>query len=270
MFKKSSEPSNRPGFIRPANRFPGEFFALGLVVALVTQAFLGLVAAMFIVGVLGLLQVFALRHQRLGREAEQAQLKNVTTEAKMWEQRANTFMHELACFKDEVSHQDPETGLGSTRQLEVEFSRQVARYRRRSEPFTIALLQVRDPKQPDSPLDMPLIMAAAHRLAETARVEDSLCRVARRGFAVVLTDCDKNGAAAYIERVRQRFSEYPILVGGQRIDLTLSGGVAQYDPKMTDFQEVLTDAARDLHSGLLSRAARKAEPTPIRRQPIAS
>jgi diguanylate cyclase (GGDEF)-like protein len=198
-------------------------------------------------GLIGLLQVVLLRKQRLSGMDTSRRLEAAEVEARKWQERANTFMAELSCYRDQVDYQDPETGVGSTRQFEVEFIKQVARFRRRGEPFSLALLQVRDPDHPDDLLDTAVIVAAAHRLAETARVEDSLCRVARRGFAVLLDGADARGAEAYVSRARHRFEDVPVVVSGRRIELSLSAGVTEYKTTMTEVQEMLAAAARDLH-----------------------
>ena len=237
-----------PSKMEPVGRFPGEFFALGLVIALGTMILAGTPAALSVASVLGLVQVVLLRKQRLAGAQTRKRLEHAEAEAKKWQDRANTFMHELACFKEQVAYQDPETGVGSARQFEVDFIKQVARYRRRSEPFAVALLQVRDPRHGDAAVDPAVVVAAAHRLAETARVEDSLCRVARRGFAVLLAGADSAGAAAYLERARQRFVDAPVVISGTRIDLSVTGGVAQYSEEIQGVQEFLAVAAQDLHT----------------------
>jgi GGDEF domain-containing protein len=232
---------------RPIGRFPGEFFVLGLAVSLGVQLSFGWAAAIAAAGLIGLVQVVLLRKQRLAGVDTEKRLEIAEAEARKWQERANTFMSELACYRDQVDYQDPETGVGSTRQFEVEFIKQVARFRRRGETFSLALLQVRDPEHPDDLLDTPVIVAAAHRLAETARIEDSLCRVARRGFAVLLDGADARGAEVYIHRARQRFEEVPINASGRRIQLALNAGVAEYNTTFTEVQEMLATAARDLH-----------------------
>jgi diguanylate cyclase (GGDEF)-like protein len=242
------------------NRFPGEFFVLGLAVCFAVQLVAGPAAALIVAGIVGALQLAILRRQRIERKRSEEELRLAQAEARKWQERANTFMHELACFRDAIDYQDPETGLGSTRQFEVEFIKHVARFRRRGEPFSVAVMQVRDPRRPDDPLAPPVIIASAHRLAETARVEDALCRVARRGFAVMLAGADARGAGIFVERARQRFSEGPVVVAGKRVELTISGGVAQYDPSMSDVQDILTAAARSLHSQPVPVDARRESP----------
>jgi diguanylate cyclase (GGDEF)-like protein len=232
---------------RPIGRFPGEFFALGLALCIGMQLAFGTPYAIATAGIIGLLQVVLLRKQRMGGLDDKKRLELAEAEAKKWQERANTFMSELACYRDQVDYQDPETGVGSTRQFEVEFIKQVARHRRRGEPFSLALLQVRDPDHPDDLLDTAVIVAAAHRLAETARIEDSLCRVARRGFAVLLDGADSKGAEVYVNRARDRFEEVPVAVSGRRVELVLSAGIAEYKPAMGEVQEMLSAAARDLH-----------------------
>lgn len=250
--------------LQPVGRFPGELLALGLVIAFVVQYVAGPVAAIVTAAVIGLVQVLLLRRQRMAREALARQLTVSEAETKKWQERANTFMSELSHYKEQVDYQDPETGVGSTRQFEVEFIKQVARFRRRGEPFTVALLQLRDPDHPDAMLDAPVIAAAAHRLAETARVEDALCRVARRGFAVLLAGAGREGASVYINRARQRFEEVPVLVSGKRISLTLTGGAATYETTMTEVQDILSAAARDLHANLRSHLAEEPDERPVR------
>ncbi len=246
------------------NRFPGEFFLLGIGICLGAQLIWGSSVALVLAGILGLLHVVMLRRQRVEGANSTSRADHAEAEARKWQERANTFMHELACFREQIDYQDPETGVGSTRQFEVEFIKQVARFRRRGEPFTVALLQFRDPTHADEPLDAPVIIAAAHRLAETARVEDSLCRVARRGFAVLLAGSGSDGASAYIQRARHRFEDTPVMISGRRVDLAVSGGVAVYDPAMSDVQDILTAAARDLHSRTLMQSASR-EPLALRR-----
>ena len=247
------------------NRFPGEFLVLGLGICLGAQLVWGSAFAFVLAAILGLIQVVMVRRQRMEGLQNGSRADLAEAEARKWQERANTFMHELACFRETIDYEDPETGVGSTRQFEVEFIKQVARFRRGGQPFTVALLQFRDPGHADEPLDTPIIIAAAHRLAETARVEDALCRVARRGFAVLLAGSGAQGAAAYIQRARARFEETPVMIGGRRVDLTVTGGVAVYDPRMSDVQDILTAAARDLHSRAHTVATAERTPIPIRK-----
>jgi diguanylate cyclase (GGDEF)-like protein len=254
---------------RPIGRFPGEFFVLGLALCFAVQFALGPAYAIATAGIVGLLQVVLLRKQRMAGVDTARRLEIAEAEARKWQERANTFMSELACYRDQVDYQDPETGVGSTRQFEVEFIKQVARFRRRGEPFSLALLQVRDPEHPDDLLETAVIVAAAHRLAETARVEDALCRVARRGFAVLLDGAGMKGAEVYVNRARARFEEAPVIVSGRRVELALSAGVVEYETTMTEVQEMLTAAARDLHGRqreeIESRVAPGGSSTALRR-----
>ena len=81
-----------------------------------------------------------LRRQRMEGLKNGSRADLAEAEARKWQERANTFMHELACFRETIDYEDPETGVGSTRQFEVEFIKQVARFRRGGQPFTVALL----------------------------------------------------------------------------------------------------------------------------------
>ncbi|MOA28709.1 putative diguanylate cyclase YedQ [compost metagenome] len=51
-------------------------------------------------------------------------------------------------------------------------------------------------------------------------------RVGGEEFAVVLSGADLTAATAFARRVQQRLAQAPLLCGEQRIDMTLSIGIA--------------------------------------------
>ncbi|MFN0096880.1 MAG: GGDEF domain-containing protein [Dehalococcoidia bacterium] len=234
--------------LAPVQRFKGEFFILGLAIAVGVLAVFGPMAAFYVTITLALLQVYLLRNQRLTAESASTELKKAQAESQAWEATANQFMNELSSLKTQASMQDAETGLGNVRQFEADFGKQVARNHRKDEPFSVLLLQVRDTDHPDLELDAEALSASAEHLADSTRAEDTICRVARRGFAIILENCDRRGAEAYFERCRRRFDELPVNSHGRDLVVSLAGGVAEYDPAMTDFQGILRAAAQNLHA----------------------
>jgi diguanylate cyclase (GGDEF)-like protein len=233
---------------RPVDRFPGEFFALSLVVVLGTMLLFGTPAALLTTSVLGLIQVLALRRMRLGQRRAVAELGVARAMEQKWHERADTFMHELACFKDEVAYQDPETGVGNPRQFELEWERQIARCQRRGEPFSVAVVRVLGAGEGGELLESAALVAAAHRLAQTTRTEDCLCRVARQGFAVLLAGSAVWGAQAYVERARERFAATPIAVGDRMVEVSVRGGAAEYAPAMASVEELLAAAVENMRN----------------------
>lgn len=238
--------------LRPINRFPGEFFAIGLAFAIVAFLLAGPVAAMSVTALIGLLQVVLLRRERLNTRSTSSQLQHAEADAKHWQEKADSFMSELAAYKEaqrtapQAAATDPESGLATLGQLEVEFVRNVAQYARHADPFSVVLFQVRDSDAHDAPLAPAVVAAAAQHLVHASGVE-GFCRVARRGFAVML-NADASRAAAFAERAQARFAQSKPTGADGESALEVFGGVAQFDGRSGHVREMLTAAARDLHA----------------------
>ncbi len=257
---------DRSSLLRPVSRFPGEFFAIGLAFAIVTYIMAGSLAAMAVTALLGLVQVILLRRARLQGQQTTGRLAQAETEARHWQERAESFMSELSSYKDQVESResraaqaaatDPETGLGTLARLDVDFVRHAAESARSDEPFSVVLFQLRDAAHPDTALAPEVIAAAAQQLVRISGVE-GVCRVARRGFAAML-DADQARATVFVERAQARFAQAPVVVNGRAVNISLSAGVAQFDGRMGQAREMLTMAARDLHARMQGSAANAA------------
>jgi GGDEF domain-containing protein len=94
---------------------------------------------------------------------------------------------------------DVETGLGTLATLRLDWARQLARYQRRGERFSVAVFDVRETgKQADVGGDV--LRAAAGVLRSIARTEDSVYRIGRSRLAVLLAGSNVEGATAFISR----------------------------------------------------------------------
>ncbi len=254
---------DRSSLFRPVNRFPGEFFAIGLAFAVLTYVLAGALAAMGVTALIGLIQVILLRRARINGQQATGRLEEAESEARRWQERAESFETELASYKDQVESResraaqaavtDPETGLGTLGKLDIEFVRHVAESARKNEPFSVVLFQLRDGANPEKPLSPELIAAASQQLVRISGI-DGVCRVARRGFAAIL-DADQARAGVFVERAQARFALAPIVANGHSTSILLSGGVAQFDGRMGQAREMLTVAARDLHARMQNAAA---------------
>jgi len=69
-----------------------------------------------------------------------------------------------------------------------------------------------------------------------------VARIGGEEFAVILPGTELAGAIAYAEKLRQRIADEPIPAGESTLRVTISLGVAQYDPTM-DAPEALIQLA---------------------------
>ncbi|AFZ66836.1 GGDEF domain-containing protein [Deinococcus peraridilitoris] len=75
-----------------------------------------------------------------------------------------------------------------------------------------------------------VLQELAQRLGQALRSVDVACRFGGEEFAVILPQCDLDGALMIAERLRQRVSGQPFQVDGRSLVLTISLGVAKRQP----------------------------------------
>jgi len=94
-----------------------------------------------------------------------------------------------------------------------------------------------------------VLQRMGHVLRRAVRDADTPCRYGGEEFAVILPETDRLGAYALAERirlhVRQSFTDKP--VGGQPVEVTLSGGIAAYPVDGEDPQALITRADQALY-----------------------
>lgn len=140
---------------------------------------------------------------------------------------------------------DPETGLGTIRELDVAWIKCVARARRWNEPFCVAVLEVSDAFRSSGRLDPAAAAAIGRLLSALARGEDSVFRLGGASFAVLLSAAEAEGAAAFVERARIRISSDPLPDASGRF-YTVYGGVAQWRDEVAGPGEMVTAAQADM------------------------
>jgi GGDEF domain-containing protein len=162
-----------------------------------------------------------------------------------WEGRAKEVRAELMRFRERALHEDHETGVGNSRQLDIDFVKAVARFRRQGEPFALVLIELRHSLGRQA-LGTDVVAAVAGVLLQTARAEDSVCRVDERAFAVLLSASDASGARAFIQRARVRANTDLFQQGGSVTFLELVGGAAVWRDDFEGLPALLAETRADL------------------------
>lgn len=135
---------------------------------------------------------------------------------------------------DRLASTDPLTGLANRRTLMAALEAARQRAMREGEVFVFALLDVDHFKRINdqyghSAGDEVLVQLSA-RLQRDVRADDTLSRYGGEEIAVLFASAGIDTAMAVVERLRQDVAASPIQVGDQVIALTISAGVAQWEP----------------------------------------
>jgi len=160
--------------------------------------------------------------------------------------RIRALRSDLEALERRAVYEDPQTGLGNRRQLQVACMKQIARYRRWHEPFAVALLEFANPFRPDRPLTDDALAGIAQSLLDVARTEDTVCRIDGQVFACILTNPSEPGAIDFVDRVRVRLSEQPVRTASEAF-YTIYSGEAAWDANMETPFDLLAQASKNLH-----------------------
>ncbi len=163
----------------------------------------------------------------------------------VWQERAEAVRDELLRFRDAAVHEDHETGLGNARQLELDWVKGVARFRRRGEPFSLVLIEISDTLGRDYISD-ETVAGVAGVVLRTSRAEDSVCRVGPQRFATLLSNSDRAGGDRFVRRVRVRANTELFQLGSTMGFMELNGGVAEWADEMEVLADLEEAAVADL------------------------
>lgn len=86
-----------------------------------------------------------------------------------------------------------------------------------------------------------VVKKVAEVIKKTSRVPDYACRTSENEFSVILTNCNRKGAALRSERLRQLLKMESFSKAG--LAITVSQGISEY-PTLTKTAEALDDSAR--------------------------
>jgi GGDEF domain-containing protein len=179
----------------------------------------------------------------LGYAAHSANEANA--EAALWRERADVARRELLSFRQRAVHEDHQTGLGNMRQLELDWVKGIARFRRHAEPCCMVVFEIRHTLGREA-VDFESVTGVAGVLMRVARAEDSVCRISEGRFAILLSGADALGGSRFIQRARVRANTELFQLGGNMTFLELLGGVAEWDDSYEDMAGLLHAAEMDL------------------------
>jgi diguanylate cyclase (GGDEF)-like protein len=133
------------------------------------------------------------------------------------------------------------TGLYNHRYLQDHLAAEMERARRYKTPLTCLMLDIDDFKRVNDTQGHPfgdhVLKIVAHVIREQVRRVDTAGRYGGEEFLILMPHTTANEIMPLAERIRMEVQEYPFNAGGQNIHVTLSIGVATYDPHAESFRD---------------------------------
>lgn len=142
---------------------------------------------------------------------------------------------------------DPLTGLQNKRAFDDHALRAVAYSRRHKAPLSLILFDIDHFKSVNDNhghlVGDEVLKCIAKRITDAIRVEDTFCRVGGEEFAILLPGIDGENGILAADRVRTVISKDPIQCSAGELDVSISLGVAHFDPeKHTAVQQLYAEA----------------------------
>ncbi len=160
--------------------------------------------------------------------------------------------------KEESAYKDELTGLFNRRSFNQEIPREMERFRRFGQPFTLLMLdldhfKIFNDTYGHSAGDQAL-RDIAQILSDTARLYDRAVRYGGEEFAVILPQASREEATGVAERIRQAVELHRINFAGQELPpITVSIGLACFPTDALDMTNLVQRADQALYLAKVTR-----------------
>lgn len=133
---------------------------------------------------------------------------------------------------ERIAHEDALTGLANRRRFVDEAARMMSRSERHDEPLSLLLFDLDHFKHVNDKFGHvvgdSVLREIAQHMRVCLRVEDLPCRWGGEEFVALLPLTDERAAWQVADRLRANIAATPLLIGGNRLAITVSCGIAQW------------------------------------------
>ena len=146
---------------------------------------------------------------------------------------------------------DAESGLGNQHELFAQLRREIARSRRHGDRSVLVVFDIRPVRNRSGSgaerLPSP-VRHVSRTLLASIRESDLVARLDMTHFAVLLTECDHEGARLFVERVRTRISSTPYVRDEHLGDVYVRAwaGHASWEREINEPEQYVAAAMADL------------------------
>ncbi len=164
----------------------------------------------------------------------------------------------LLQHKEECAYRDELTGLFNRRSFNQELPREIERFRRFGQPFSLLMLDLDNFKDFNdthghSAGDQAL-QDVARILQNTVRLYDRTVRYGGEEFAIILPQSSAKEAGAMAERIREAVSRHQVLYDGQNLGpTTISIGLACFPKDALDMAGIVQCADKAMYQAKAER-----------------
>jgi diguanylate cyclase (GGDEF)-like protein len=168
--------------------------------------------------------------------------------------QAASVVHNALLFErsEEQALKDPLTGLANPRALQFQVTRELARARRTSTPFSVVLLDLDDFKIINDEYGHlagdRALQAVAKVLQETTRSYDTCIRYGGDEFVVLLSSCGRAEAEERRRRLQEAIGAIKLRTdNGREIALKVSAGASVFPEDGDTYERLLARADRRMY-----------------------
>ncbi|MCR4558126.1 MAG: GGDEF domain-containing protein [Saccharofermentans sp.] len=171
------------------------------------------------------------------------------TDAKRMEKELERSYHKM----ERLARVDDLSGLYNRRYFYETLEKYASLYEKRTDGSTFALLvaDVDDITHINDQYGQQngdiVLRSIAEFCMANVRTEDTCFRTGGDEFAIVLLDTDKISAVGIAKKLVEQIANEPIILDGKREKVTISAGLALFDPGDPDLQDLLSRAERKLN-----------------------
>ncbi len=154
--------------------------------------------------------------------------------------------------KEECAYRDELTGLFNRRSFNQEVPREMERFRRFGQPFSLLMLdldhfKIFNDRHGHSAGDQAL-RDVSRIMQEKARLYDRVVRYGGEEFAVILPQTSAEEALFMAERIREAMAEHHVLYAGEDLGaITISIGVAAFPQDALSMSDLVRNADKALY-----------------------
>jgi len=126
---------------------------------------------------------------------------------------------------------DPLTGIGNRRAFDMELSRRFMEWKRNQLPFSVGIIDIDHFKSVNDNYGHDVGDQALKHVCQLVeanlRQSDMVARTGGEEFAVIFPDSNIESAYRVLDRMREAVELTPFELGDQKLDISISGGVAE-------------------------------------------
>ncbi len=166
---------------------------------------------------------------------------------------AQSALKNAMALLSESSNRDGLTGIYNRRYLEQRLSSEFDRCRRYNSKLSFIMFDLDHFKNVNDTYGHlagdEVLRTVTQRINAMLRTVDIFARYGGEEFGIIFPSTPLEGASIFAERLRQAVAQEPVMYKGIAIPITVSGGVADFEPEISNYEQLIHCADLALYFG---------------------